>query len=279
LTDPTAQARDRWAAVAAAWERNADLVARSTAPVIRWLVDHLDPQPGQTVVELAAGPGDTGFAVARRLGPDGRLVSTDIVGEMVDAARRRATMLGVSNVDFAVIDAQRIDLDDDSADGIVHRFGPMLLPDPASAFAEARRVLRDHGRYVCAVWTGPEANPWVSIGTAALARHGIEVPEIDPFAPGGMFSFADPERLATALREAGFAEVVTEAVESKWSYADFDELWRHPSEISGRTSTVLRGLDADTVATVKRTFEELTEPYHTTDGYRIPARALCALAR
>lgn len=279
MTDHTSEARTRWAAVAAAWERHADLVARSTQPVIGWLVDHLDPRPGETVLELAAGPGDTGFAVARRLEPGGRLISSDIVPEMLDAARRRAAQLAVDNVDFTIIDAQRIDLDDASVDGIVHRFGPMLLPDPASAFAEARRVLQQDGRYVCAVWSGEERNAWTALGVRTLARHEIEVPELDPVGPGGMFSLSDPARLQSLLRAGEFDEVVTEFVDAAWVYADFDELWRHPSEISGRTSAAIRELDGDTLGAVKRTYAELTEAFKSPDGYRVPYRVLCALAR
>ena len=93
------------------------------------LVALLDPVPGETVLELAAGPGDTGFIAAERLGPKGCLLSTDIAPEMVDAARRRAAELGVENVEFRVEDASSIDLSDASVDGVICRFGVMLVPD------------------------------------------------------------------------------------------------------------------------------------------------------
>ena len=83
------------------------------AAVGEWLVDALDPQPGETVLELAAGVGDTGFAAARRLGPEGRLITTDFSDQMVEAARRRADELGVSNAEFRTLDAERMDLDDE----------------------------------------------------------------------------------------------------------------------------------------------------------------------
>ena len=97
------------------------------------------------MLELAAGPGDTGFIAAKRLGPDGLLLSTDVAPEMVDAARRRAAELGVANVEFRVEDASAISLLDGAVDGVLCRLGIMLVPDPSRALAEIARVLRAGG--------------------------------------------------------------------------------------------------------------------------------------
>src|SRR6266545_7122333 len=98
--------------VAPAWERHRRLLFEGQRPVSEWLIDQVDPQPGQTVLELAAGPGETGFLAAERVGPSGRLISTDLGPGMVDAARRGAAARGLDNVDFRVMDAQRNDLPD-----------------------------------------------------------------------------------------------------------------------------------------------------------------------
>ncbi len=98
----------------------------------------LDPRPGDTLLELAAGVGDTGFEAAEIVGGGGRLITSDLSPAMLEAARRRAAELGLGNVDYRVIDAEHIPLDDDSVDGMLCRFGYMLMPDPRAAFAETR---------------------------------------------------------------------------------------------------------------------------------------------
>ncbi len=128
--------------VAAAWERHRQRMFESQRPASDWLVGHLDAREGQTVLELAAGPGETGFLVAERIGPQGKLISTDVVPEMVEAARQGAAARGLHNVEFLIMDAQQIELPAASVNGVVCRFGLMLMPEPERALAEVRRVLR-----------------------------------------------------------------------------------------------------------------------------------------
>lgn len=152
-----------------------------------WIVDRVDPKPGQTILELTAGPGETGFLAAERLLPGGTLISTDLSVGMVDAARRGAEARGFSHVECRTMDAQAIDLPDASVDGVISRFGLMLLPEPTKAFAEIRRVLRPAGRLVYGVMGPPQENPLLTMFVRAFAEHGHAL-DADPFAPGGLFS-------------------------------------------------------------------------------------------
>ena len=120
----------------------AELDVGGLARRLEEMLKALGPEPGQTILELAAGTGETGFAAARAIGPDGRLISTDFAPEMVAAARRASERLGLANVEHREMDAERMDLDDDSVDGVLCRWGYMLMADPATALAETRRVLR-----------------------------------------------------------------------------------------------------------------------------------------
>src|SRR5438067_122199 len=99
---------ERWQAVAPGWERWQSRMEEFLGPVRDWLVDALAPQAGDIVLDLAAGPGETGFRAASIVGPRGRLISTDFAPRMVEIARRRAAALGLRNVDHRLMDAERI---------------------------------------------------------------------------------------------------------------------------------------------------------------------------
>jgi ubiquinone/menaquinone biosynthesis C-methylase UbiE len=104
------------------------------------MLRELAPREGDTVLELAAGVGETGFDAAALIGERGRLISTELSPAMLDAARRRGAERGIHNVEYRVVDAERNELDGDSVDGVLCRFGYMLMADPAAALAETRRA-------------------------------------------------------------------------------------------------------------------------------------------
>jgi ubiquinone/menaquinone biosynthesis C-methylase UbiE len=265
--------------LAKGWEANADFVARTSAPVQRWIVEHLEPGPGQTILELGAGPGDTGFEVARTLGDDGKLISTDISPAMVEVARRRVVSQSVSNADFRVMDAQRIDLEDSSVDGVIHRFGPMLLPDPDASFREVRRVLRDEGAYAAAVFSGPQHNAWMMTLAMAVMQNGIEMPGGSPVAPGGPFSLADPEALRQRVSDANFSDVVVEGVLQPFEFEDLEQAFRVLSETAGPLALIIAGLEPEKRESVKATFKEAGGQYRNGGSYMFPGQALCLIAR
>jgi ubiquinone/menaquinone biosynthesis C-methylase UbiE len=221
---------ERWARAASAWGTHRDVVQSAAQPVSHWLVDAIEPQPGHRVLELAAGPGDTGFLAAELIAPGGTLISSDIVEEMLDQGRARAAELGISNVEFRRLDAEWIDLPTASVDGVIGRWVYMLLVDPATALGETRRVLRPGGRVALAAWTQPQDNPWVSVAMDELAKLGT----IQRPAPGepDMFAFRDPQRIQTLLEDAGFTDIAIEQVPIVYRFASLDDWWDTQLDIS-----------------------------------------------
>jgi ubiquinone/menaquinone biosynthesis C-methylase UbiE len=129
-------------AIAPTWERRRAQIEEVSAPVREWMVRELAAKRGDTTLELAAGAGDTGFDAAQLIGDSGHLISSDFSPAMLNVARRRGSERGVHNVEYRVLNAEQIALDDDSVDGIICRFAYMLTSDPAATLREARRVLR-----------------------------------------------------------------------------------------------------------------------------------------
>jgi SAM-dependent methyltransferase len=242
-----------WEAMAPGWESKRAYLWRVSRPIGEWLVANLDARPGQTVLELACGTGDTGFAAAALLGPTGRLISTDFAETMVEAARRRGAELGLRNVEYRVMDAERLDLGDGAVDGVLCRWGYMLMADPAAALRETRRVLRRGGRLCFSVFAGGEHNPWAAMPARALIEAGHMAPPA-PEAPG-ILALGDPDRIRRLLAEAGFDPPRIEPVPVVWSFASADEYWWFLREVAGALAVVINALPEAAQAAVRRTIE------------------------
>jgi SAM-dependent methyltransferase len=266
-----------WQAVAPAWERRNDEQWEATAPVSRTLVEQLALRPGETVLELAAGVGQTGLLAAEAVGVDGRLISSDFSAAMVEAAERLAAKLGVTNVEHRIIDAEDIDLADASVDAVVCRWGFMLFADPARALAEARRVLRPGGRLAFAVWAAPDRNPWSAIVGRTLVERGL-VPPPEPGAPG-QFSLASPERIEELCGAAGFDSVLIEEVPLTFEFSSFDAYWAAMLDLGRAISAAVAELEPTARAEVRAQVERNAEPYRTDGGYHLPGSSLAVLAR
>jgi SAM-dependent methyltransferase len=276
LGDPRRSSREVWEAMAPGWERWRAELAEGLTPVRELLVAGLAPRPGEVALELAAGTGETGFAAAGILGAHGRLICSDFSPEMLHVARRRGAELGLGNVEYRVIDAERIELDADSVDGVLCQSGYMLMADPAAALAETRRVLRDGGRLSLSVWGGPARNPWASIAGLALVERG-HLPPPEPGAPG-VFSMAGRERTRALLEAASFSDIRMEEVPVRFAFRDLDDYERWATEVAGALAMVIRGLPEDERAALRKRLQEGFAPFAGGDGYELPGEALCAVA-
>jgi SAM-dependent methyltransferase len=265
-----------WGAMAPGWERRRDYIWETGRAVGEWMVRELDPRPGDTVLELGAGPGDTGFTAAALLGESGRLISTDFSPEMVEVARRRGGELGHRNVDYRVMDAERIELDSDSVDGVLCRFGYMLMANPAVALVETRRVLRTGGRLALAVWGPPERNPWAAIGGRLLVERG-HMPPPEPGAPG-VFSMGSEERTRALLDDAGFDDVRTEEIAVRFTFSGVDDYVNFAIDTAGPFAMVIRGLSDSERDQIEAQLGEAFAPFAADGGYELPGVALAAVA-
>ncbi len=206
------------------------------------------------MLEIAAGTGEGGFALNERLGGDCRIVSTDFAPAMVEASRARAEELGLGNFEFRVLDAESMDLADDSFDGALCRFGYMLMADPAAAMAETRRVLRDGGRLAFAVWASPEHNLWAAIPGMTLAGLG-HLPPPEPGAPG-IFALGDPDRIRELVTGAGFGEPRIEQVPVEWGYTDVEEHWARTLKLAAPIADAVERLEPEERESVRITVAE-----------------------
>lgn len=241
--------RDEWAGVAGAWERWGPAVRRQSAAATAWLLALAQVPPGALVLDLASGTGDPALALAREVGPAGRVVATDLVEGALQFTARAAAAAGLANVVTRVADMEALPFGDASFDAITCRLGLMFCPHPERALAEARRVLRPGGRAAFVVWGSPSQPLFAAtlgqVRQAFAARASSEErvegrsaphrpPERDHDSAPGPFRFADPADLARLLGAAGFADAQAQQRVVPWPFAGSGaELWRMFVDLGG----------------------------------------------
>ena len=271
-------ALDAWNAAAAGWGRQRDGFARQGAPVTNWMLDAAELAPGQRVLDLAGGPGELGLAAAARVLPGGSVVCSDQSEKMVELARAQGEALGLTNVEYRVIDAEWIDMELASVDTVLCRWGYMLMVDPGAAMRETRRVLRSEGRLVLAVWDDREANPWSLIPSAVLVEHGLA--QAPAAGTPGPFALGDRALLQEMLEEAGFTEVEIETVDLVRDASDFDSWWAVHLDLSASALAAFQAADERQTEAIETSLRERLEPYTAPDGsISVPGRTFVACAR
>lgn len=269
--------RDGWERAAGGWGRHADRIRDWGMPVSAAMVEALALQPGQRVLELAAGPGDTGFMAAELVRPAGSLISSDGSDAMLEVARGRAAELGLDNVEFRQLELEWIDLETATVDAVLVRWGIMLVVDPSAAAREIRRILRSGGRAAFAVWDVPERNPWAVIPNRAMTTLGHAEPP-DPEAPG-MFRLAADGRLTELLQDAGFEDVVVRPVALERHFNGIDRYVEETLDMSPIFSTVFKELSSEEQARAVAAITAEVQPYVADDGsVALPGSSLVASA-
>jgi SAM-dependent methyltransferase len=229
------------------------------------------------VLELAAGLGETGMLAAELVAPMGGVIISDQAEAMLEGARARAIALGLSNVEFQVLNAEWIDLPVASVDAVICRWGYMLMADPATALSETRRVLRPGGRTALAVWDAIDHNPWAQLPARELLERGLSSPP----APGtpGPFALGSTEVLVELLERSGFSDVRVEELELLRRHSSFEELWDSTLDLSRVFhDTVLERPEAE-IEEIKAALADRFAVYTAPDGtLEIPGRTLVAYA-
>jgi ubiquinone/menaquinone biosynthesis C-methylase UbiE len=169
-------------------------------------LDAAAAKPGEHVIDIGCGTGDTLLAFARVVGPSGSVLGVDVSVPMLGFAKHRAAEAGLGNVTCALADATSYAFEPRWADLVYSRFGVMFFDDPIKAFTNIRSGMKAGGRLVFVCFRSMPENPWFRVPIEAARPYVPPQPPVDPMAPG-MFSLAREERLRGILTEAGFREM------------------------------------------------------------------------
>jgi len=209
---PEAQGSGTWGSpeAAAEWRRGAAARLAALGPATELMVDLAGVKTGSRVLDVGAGAGDSAVMAARRAGPTGHVLATDISASMLEIAAESAGHERVTNLRTRVADAQHLDLASDSFDAAISRNCLMLIPDYRLALTEVRRVLTPGGRFAAIVYSTPDRCPYFSIPHAIAFRVGrLTSPRVEEF---GEFRLSAPGLLQDAFSSAGFRDVAVHTV-------------------------------------------------------------------
>lgn len=225
MSQEQSQSMPQWHSpeVAGHWQQEAEQRRQSMEEATRQMLLAASLKLGDCVLDIAAGTGEQSMLAARLVGPTGLVLSTDISAEMLQVAASRAELEQLTNIRTQVMDAEQLDLDDETFDAAICRNGLMLIPRLEVALSEIHRVLKPGGTLAALVWSAPERNPLHALPLALIAKYtGAGSACSNASDAPGPFSLADKRRFEQALQDAGFRDVAIQAIPLQLHFASVE---------------------------------------------------------
>jgi SAM-dependent methyltransferase len=264
--------RARWAGLSASWEKWDSIIVDQLGPVGAAIIDRLSIAEDHHHLDIASGTGEPGLSIAK-LAPNGSVMLTDLVPQMLDIATRRAKAQGITNIETTVCSADDLPFPDATFDSVSVRFGYMFFPDLAQATAEFARVLKPGGRLCSAVWVKPEDNPWTTIAMQAIATE-VTVPPPDPDGPN-MYRCAAPGFISALYERAGLHDIAESDVDIELRTRSPEEYWEMSSEHVSLVATALQQVDEAARERIRAHALANVSAYQKDGMVRVPGVARC----
>ncbi|HEY7271268.1 MAG TPA: methyltransferase domain-containing protein [Actinoplanes sp.] len=264
--------RTQWEDAAEAWHRWGPVIENWLAVATDRMLDAADVTTGSRVLDVAAGAGGQSIAAARRAGPTGHVVATDISPTILEYAAKVSTEAGLTTITTRELDGEHLDVDEAAYDAVISRVGLIYFPDQQAALTGMRRALRPEGRISAVVYSTADRNGFFAIPVGIIRRRA----QLPPPVPGqpGPFSLSAPGVAEAALTEAGFRDVTVEAVPSPLRMASSQECLRFERESFGALHQMLSGLpEAERQAAWAEIAEALAQ-FDGPDGFEAPCEML-----
>jgi SAM-dependent methyltransferase len=222
--------RDQWDGAAAGWNEWSEFIDRHATVVSERLVELAGIKTEDRVLDVACGYGEPSLTAARKVGPEGTVVATDISAEMINFGRERAAAKGVENIEFMQSDASSLDFPHESFDAAVSRWGIIFEPDGEGAAANIRGFLKPGARFAISSWGPPERVPFLAIAMKT-AMEKLDVPPPPPGTPGPL-SRPTPEAIGGLLEGGGFSNVEVEELETTFELDSAEHYTEYTSAIA-----------------------------------------------
>lgn len=269
--------RAQWESAAEAWNRWGPFIGRWLAPATEAMLDMARIGPGARVLDVAAGAGEQTLAAARRVGPQGRVLATDLSPAILDYARQAAQAAGLHNIETLELDGEHHDtLDEVSFDAVISRVGLIYFPDQQGALRGLRHCLKPGGRISVVVYSTPEQNGFFSIPVGIIRRRAKLPPPLA--GQPGPFSLGADGVLAATLERAGFRDVEIRHIASPVRLASAAECVRFERESFGALHQMMAALSAAERDETWQEIERELRRFEGTDGFNGPCEMLVGAA-
>ena len=268
--------REQWNKDGAAWRRWNPTLDRWYGEATRQMLDLARIQPGQRILDIAAGAGEPAVSAAERVGPGGYVLATDISEGIVELANQVARERGLKQVETRAMDGEKLDLPDASFDAVLCRLGLMYMPHPVTALGEWRRVLKAGGRAAVVVFSTPDRNSWGAL-PASIIRRRAQLPPPLPGQPGP-FSLGGPGVLEDVFRQAGFASPEVRAVPLPHGMASAAEYVRVAREAFGAFNAMMAHLPLQERESAWNEVEGSMRQFESPGGFEVPGECLVGAA-
>ena len=268
--------REQWNKDGAAWRRWNPTLDRWYGEVTRQMLDLARIQPGQRILDIAAGAGEPSVSAAERVGPGGYVLATDISEGIVELALQVARERGFKQIETRAMDGEKLDLPDASFDAVLCRLGPMYMPHPVTALREWRRALRAGGRVAVIVFSTPDRNSWGAMPASIIRRRAQLLPPV-PGQPGP-FSLGDPGALEGVFNQAGFTNPEVRAVPVPLRMASAAEYVQVAREAFGAFNAMMAHLPPQERDSVWNEVESSLRSFESPGGFEVPGECLVGAA-
>jgi SAM-dependent methyltransferase len=274
---PNAAQVDYWNTTAGVvWAQFQEQLDRQIEPLGLEAMRVLAPAPGERVIDIGCGCGQTTAELAARVGRTGSVVGVDISEPMLAVSRQRPLARAAARPSFRLADVQTGDLGAAEFDAAFSRFGVMFFADPVAAFANIRKALKPGGRLGFVCWRPLRDNPWMLAPMEAALPFLPPLPPTDPTAPGP-FAFADPDRVRAILAGAGFSAVEIEPFDDRIGGSEVEQTMTLIFRI-GPLGAALREHPQCAAAAAGAVRSKILE-FETPDGVLMPAAVWIVHAR
>lgn len=268
--------REQWNQNGAAWRRWNPVLDRWYGEATGQMLDLARIQPGQRILDIAAGAGEPAISAAERVGPSGYVLATDISEGIIELAHQVARERGLKQIETRAMDGEKLDLPDASFDAVVCRLGLMYMPHPVTALREWRRVLRAGGRVAVVVFSTPDRNSWGAV-PASIIRQRAQLPPPVPGQPGP-FSLGGPGALEDVFRQAGFTNPEVRAVPVPHRMGSSAEYVQVAREAFGAFNAMMAHLSPQERESTWNEVETSMRIFESPDGFEVPGECLVGAA-